>query len=207
MRINGDAAGAVAAAAARAGALILQISTNEVFDGTLDRPYREDDTPNPINPYGASKLRGEQLAAEANARHLIVRTAWLFAAEGENFITKMLRAAANAAIGGDELSVVDDEWGNPTPAEWVARAIVQLTTAGDALSVYHLAGEPATTRFGWASTFLTGTRLVRTASAEFPRPSRVPRRAVLNQDRARSRGLATGWKYESFEAAQAFALR
>ena len=82
MRINGDAAGALAAAAADAGATVVQVSTNEVFDGSLDRPYTETDQPNPINPYGASKLAGELLVAGANPRHLIVRTSWLFSHTG-----------------------------------------------------------------------------------------------------------------------------
>ena len=78
MGINGEAAGAVARAAAAAGAVIMQISTNEVFDGTLERPYTEADEPNPINPYGASKLAGERAVAGAALRHLVVRSAWLY---------------------------------------------------------------------------------------------------------------------------------
>ncbi len=114
MRINGEAAGAVAAAGAAAGALSVQISTNEVFDGELDRPYAEDDEPSPINPYGASKLAGERAVATANPRHLIVRTAWLFGPRGTNFVTKILAAAERARAAGEPLRVVDDEWGNPT---------------------------------------------------------------------------------------------
>lgn len=179
MRINGEAAGAVARAGGAAGALVVQISTNEVFDGTLDRPYVEDDKPNPINPYGASKLAGERLVAEASERHLIVRTAWLFGPGGTNFVTKILAASERARASGDPLRVVDDEWGNPTWTPWLAEAVRRLT--GHATGIRHVAGEPATSRHGWAVEVLrrVDVPMERTSSSAFERPSRVPPRAVL----------------------------
>lgn len=181
MRINGEAAGAVARASADADALIVQISTNEVFDGTLDRPYVEDDEPNPINPYGASKLAGERAVAEANPRHLIVRTAWLFGPGGTNFVTKILAAAERARAAGEPLRVVDDEWGNPTWTPWLAGTIKDLILAPPSTGVCHLGGEPATSRHGWAIEILSSfdidiEPISRTA---FPRASRVPERSVL----------------------------
>jgi dTDP-4-dehydrorhamnose reductase len=205
MRINGDAAGAVAAAAARAGALILQISTNEVFDGTLDRPYREDDTPNPINPYGASKLRGEQLVAEANARHLIVRTAWLFGPDGQNFVTKIMAAAIRSHGARLPLRVVNDESGNPTWAPFAAQDVFELSRRAP-LGVYHSAGEPPTSRFGWARTFLdAAVEIQPVSSAEFERASRVPPRAVLSTTKACSLGIP-GREWEAASRGLAGAL-
>lgn len=195
MRINGQAAGAVAEAAARAGALIVQISTNEVFDGELDRPYTEEDEPNPINPYGASKLAGERLVAAANPRHLVARTAWLFGPDGTNFVSRILAAAERARAAKEPLRVVDDEWGNPTPAPWLARAIARLIdlhlTGPAHAGTYHLAGEPALTRFAWARRCLSGSVVILPiALADYQRPSRVPPRAVLSTSRAVALGIS-----------------
>lgn len=184
-QINGIAAGAVAEAAARAGAMIVQISTNEVFDGQRESPYVEDDQASPVNPYGASKLLGEELVARANPRHLIVRTAWLFGPTGSSFATKILRAAEQASSAGAPLRVVADEWGNPT---WVPSLTAGLVGAlgNPALAgcgILHLAGTPAVSRFGWAQALMDAAGLAVTLdpvrSATFARPSRPPLRAVL----------------------------
>jgi dTDP-4-dehydrorhamnose reductase len=195
MAINGDGAGAVARAAADAGAMIVQVSSNEVFDGTLDRPYVETDEPNPINPYGASKLAGERLVAAANPRHLIVRTAWLYG--GAVSFPEKIRAAAERALAeGTELRVVDDEWGNPTDVRWLGPAIERLVRIEladpEPLHAYHLAGWPPTTRYEWARRLLAAlpVRLRPISADEYPRASRVPRRAVLDLARAAARGIS-----------------
>jgi dTDP-4-dehydrorhamnose reductase len=196
MRINGEAAGWVAEAASWLGALIVQVSTNEVFDGERVTPYGEDDSPRPINPYGASKLRGEREAAAANRRHLIVRTAWIFGPGGRNFPSKILEVAQRQASAGQPVRVVDDEHGNPSWAPDLAAGILAAVRAlleGRAdPKILHLAGEPPTSRFGWAREILTGlvdVRLEPIPAADFPRPSRVPLRAVLDTGRARSLGI------------------
>lgn len=190
MQVNGYAAGAVAAAAAVAGALIVQISSNEVFDGSRDRPYTEIDAANPINPYGASKLAGERLVAGRNARHLIVRTAWLFGPGGRNFVTKLQSAADRAQLQSVPLRVVSDEWGNPTWAPWLAEVIATSATAQPP-GVLHLAGEPPATRMDWARVILDSRsiRLEPISIDEYVRPSRVPPRAVLSTSLAASRGI------------------
>ena len=197
MRVNGEAAGAVAAAAAAAGALIVQISTNEVFDGRLGRPYAEEDEPNPINPYGASKLAGERAVASANPRHLIARTAWLFGPRGSNFVTKILAAADRAHAAEEPLRVVDDEWGNPTWTPWLADTIATLISdpARRDASVWHLAGEPPTSRRGWATHLLrdVDVEILPITLAEYSRPSRPPERAILDTRRARAIGLTLEW--------------
>ncbi len=194
MRINGEGAGAVARAAADAGALIMQISTNEVFDGTLDRPYVEEDEPNPINPYGASKLAGEVAVAAASPRHMIVRTAWLYG--GSTSFPEKIRAAADRVrAAGEPLRVVDDEWGNPTDVRWLAPAVgrlVEPVMAGSAgFGLVHVAGEPAVCRFDWARAILRGTavRIEPMRLADYVRESRVPQRAILDTSRAEGLGL------------------
>jgi len=197
MRINGDAAGEVAGAAATAGALIVQISTNEVFDGTLHRPYTEEDQANPINPYGVSKLAGERAVAAANPQHLIVRTAWLFGPRGTDFVTKILAAAERAHAAREPLRVVADEWGNPTWTPWLADAIAALVSHPRSMDarVWHLAGEPPTSRRGWADRVLKDVevQILPISLTKFARPSQPPKRAVLDTRRARAIGLALEW--------------
>ncbi len=195
MRINGDAAGDVAGAAAAAGALIVQISTNEVFDGTLERPYTEDDRPHPLNPYGASKLAGERAVARANPRHLVVRTAWLYGPGERNFPGKIRLAANRVVADGLPLRVVADEWGNPTDVRWLAPAVaslVELALARAAeFGTYHLAGEPATSRFEWARAILRDSpvEIQPMRLDEFRRDSVVPPKAVLDVSRAWALGI------------------
>ena len=191
MELNGRAPGRLAAAT---NALFVQVSTNEVFDGSADVAYGEADAPNPINPYGASKLAGERAVAAAAPRHLIVRTAWLFGPGGRNFVTKILDAAMAAAARGEAIRVVDDEWGNPTPTPALADAIVAAVDAArsrDAFpSIMHLAGQPPATRHTWAERVLDARGSLPTPTpvpgTTFTRPSRVPPRAVL------ATGLADG---------------
>lgn len=193
--VNGEGAGAVARAAADADALMVQISTNEVFDGTLDRPYTEQDEPNPINPYGASKLAGERLVAQSNARHLILRTAWIFSAE-RGFPVRIRAAADRMYQAGDPLRVVADEWGNPTSAVWLAQAVRDLVGL-EAVGAYHLAGEPPTTRLAWARHVLTGhpVNIEPTSLQDYARDSRVPPRAILDMSRVAALGIAAGdWR-------------
>ena len=201
-RINGAAAGAVARAAADAGALAVQISTNEVFDGQLDRPYTENEVPNPINPYGASKLAGERAVADASPRHLIVRTAWLYGPGERNFPGKIRQVAERMIAEGRPLRVVADEWGNPTDVRWLAPAVrdlVDLARAGSVpLGIHHLAGWPATSRFDWATFLLGDLRLAiqPIRLEDYPRDSRVPTRAVLDVSAAAALGIAPfDWRF------------
>ena len=183
MAINGEGAGAVAAAAARAGASVVQVSTNEVFDGRRDEPYAEDDPPNPINAYGASKLAGERAAAAANPRHVIVRTAWLFGPGGTNFVTKIVAAAERAAASGSPMRIVDDEWGNPTWTPDLARAIAGLATDEHGPHIVHAVGMPPATRMDWARVALEAAgvevEVEPVALASFERASTPPERAIL----------------------------
>lgn len=117
--VNRDGAGHLAAAAARLGARLIQVSTDFVFDGRSGRPYRPGDAPGPLNVYGASKLAGEQAAAETAPEALIVRTAWVYGPSGGNFLATMLRLMAARPVIG----VVADQIGAPTSTLTLAEAL------------------------------------------------------------------------------------
>lgn len=140
--INAMGARAVAHAANAVGAPIIHLSTDYVFAGDLNRPYVETDPTGPRSVYGSSKLEGERLIAETNPRHIILRTAWVYSPFAKNFVKTMLQLAATR----DNLSVVSDQWGNPTSALVIADAIIHvadhLKTKSDfsGFGIYHLAG-------------------------------------------------------------------
>ena len=117
--VNGKAAGEVAKVAAALNVPVIQISTDYVFDGSVDRPYREDDQVSPISAYGRSKLEGEHAVAAATANHAILRTAWVYSPFGKNFVKTMLRLAETR----DEVGVVADQAGSPTSALDIADAV------------------------------------------------------------------------------------
>jgi dTDP-4-dehydrorhamnose reductase len=143
--INGYGAQNAAVAAQNVGASVLYVSSNEVFDGKRGRVYTEYDQPNPGNPYAYSKWVGERAVSSVNPNHYIVRTAWLFAHGGKNFIQSIL----NAATSGKRLRVVTDEIANPTYNDDVAAAIVQLINTGR-YGTYHLVNEGSCSRYAFA---------------------------------------------------------
>ena len=152
-RINAEAPGVLARAAAKVGAAIIHYSTDYVFDGA-GQAYRPEDAPTaPLNHYGASKLGGEKAVAAANARHLILRTSWVYAAHGKNFPKAILRLATSR----DTLSVVADQVGAPTGAPLLAdatmHALLKLKKGKGAFGLYHLVASGETSWYELA-TFL-----------------------------------------------------
>ena len=139
--LNAEGARAVAAAAAGLGVPVVQLSTDYVFDGGKASPYREDDPVGPRTAYGRSKLAGERAVAEANPRHFILRTSWVYAPFGVNFVRTMLRLARER----DHVRVVDDQVGCPTYAPDLADALLTLVERLNrgAPGRYHLAGPEA----------------------------------------------------------------
>jgi dTDP-4-dehydrorhamnose reductase len=136
MDLNADAASAVAAAAAQVGATVAYPSTDYVFDGSKGRPYVESDQTRPLSVYAQSKLAGERVTAEANPRHFVIRSAWLFGVAGRSFPDTMLRLAADHG----EVLVVRDQVGSPTYTAHLAEAIVRLLdTPG--YGVHHVASQ------------------------------------------------------------------
>jgi dTDP-4-dehydrorhamnose reductase len=191
MRRNGDAAGAVARACADAGAALVLLSTNEVFDGERsdNRGYTERDAPNPRNPYGVSKVAGELAAHEAFVAGpglWIVRTAWLYGPPGRDFPSKIL-AASDRLRQDDSLAVVADEHGSPTLASDLASAILALVEATEG-GVFHLVNDGTASRYEWAERVLhrcrPGRRLRPITRHEFARVSDPPPWAVLDATHA-----------------------
>jgi dTDP-4-dehydrorhamnose reductase len=131
-RLNAAAPGLIAAAARRAGARTVHLSTDFVFDGRSSRPYRPDDATAPLSVYGRTKLDGEHAAAAADPDVLIVRTAWVYAPSGGNFVNTMLRLMRER----DPVEVIADQVGTPTRAASLAHALWALAAAG-ASGVYH----------------------------------------------------------------------
>ena len=149
-RVNADALGWLGRACAARGVGVVHFSTDYVFDGAKDGAYVEDDTPNPLNVYGASKLAGENRLREATDRHLILRVSWVFGRIGRSFVDTILRLARER----DELTVVDDQVGAPSPADAVASTVRSLVghsrAAANAWGTYHFSTTPAISRCGFA---------------------------------------------------------
>ncbi len=186
---NGFGAQHVAIGALEVGAAVLYVSSNEVFPGDSPRPYREYDTPAPVNPYAYSKFVGEQAVRAANPRHYIVRTAWLFAHGGRNFVHAILGAAAR----GDSLRVVTDEVANPTYANDLADAIAALIASGR-YGVYHLVNQGAVSRYAFARAVLdragyADTPIQPISRHEWPRPSTPPVYTALDNHAGRLVGV------------------
>ncbi|MDD2864014.1 MAG: dTDP-4-dehydrorhamnose reductase [Methylococcales bacterium] len=120
--INAKAVDVFAQEAKKVGALLIHYSTDYVFDGTKDAPYLEGDLPNPLNVYGESKLAGEQAIQASGADYVILRTTWVFAARGQNFVKSILRLAAER----EELGIVADQIGAPTSARFIADATAHI---------------------------------------------------------------------------------
>ena len=144
--INGIGTENVARACARAGARLVAVSTNEVFDGTNKAPYAEDAVPRPLNAYAHSKLDGEVLAAARHADTVIVRASWLYGAGYVNFNEKVLSAAKE----GRPLSFVTDEIATPTATDDLAVALGLLLEREAPPGVYHLSNEGEASRYDWA---------------------------------------------------------
>jgi dTDP-4-dehydrorhamnose reductase len=180
--VNGRAVGAIAAAAAAAGARLVQVSTDYVFDGTARAPYREEDPTGPRSVYGASKLDGDRRALE-HAGALVVRSSWIFGTGGANFVATIRRLLEG---GEGPLRVVDDQVGGPTYAPFLARALLDLGESGAAGRVHYQNREPVSW-FEFARAIArelgSATEVVPVSTAEFPRPAPRPAWSVLAVER------------------------
>jgi dTDP-4-dehydrorhamnose reductase len=174
-RVNGEGARNVAAAAGT----VVYLSTDYVFDGGKRSPYLESDPAAPLSAYGRSKLAGERATAEANPRHFVVRSSWLFGPGGRNFVETMLGL-------GPEVRVVDDQVGSPTFTGHLAEALVRLASTGEH-GVHHMAASGSCSWFEFAREIFeragAGTRAEPCTTAEFPRPAPRPAYSVLGSER------------------------
>jgi dTDP-4-dehydrorhamnose reductase len=196
LAINSEAAGLLAGEARRLGAAIVHYSTDYVFDGGKTAPYVETDQPNPLSVYGRSKLAGERAVAASGAPHLLLRTSWVYAARGGNFVRTMLRLARSREV----LRVVDDQVGAPTWARTLAEAtaliIARCGTDGESVAqalaerggLYHVTAAGETTWFGLAREIFAQVpdpqRRLRSleaiTTAEYPTAARRPANSRLS---------------------------
>jgi dTDP-4-dehydrorhamnose reductase len=195
--INAGGSRNVALAAREAGAGVLMISTDYVFDGRGTRPYREDDPAAPLSVYGRSKWEGEEAVRAVAPRHLIVRTAWMYGKGGLNFVDSIL----GKARAGEALRVVDDQRGSPTWTEDLAEGLVRLLASGRT-GTFHCTNSGDCTWYDLAAHVLerTGLRvaLARSDSASLGRPAPRPAYSVLDLSRFES---ATGWRMPPWQEA------
>jgi len=169
----------VAAASAQVGAAMLYVSTDYVFDGTQNDPYREDDLPNPLSVYGRSKLLGEEHVRSLLTRYYILRTSWLYGPNGPNFVTKILEAAHQQKI----LRVVDDQHGSPTYTRHLSSTIAELIET-ERYGVYHATGSGRCSWFEFAKAILdlwpvADVQVVPISSRESGRAAARPANSVL----------------------------
>ena len=196
--INAEAPAVLAEEAARCGAALVHYSTDYVFDGAGERPFAEDDPTAPLNVYGQTKLEGELAIAASGARHLILRTSWVYSLHGRNFLLTMLKLAQER----EELRVVADQFGAPTWSRTIADATAQLLVhaqlGGDDWwarhgGIYHLAGQGETTWCGFTEAIVRtaglGCRVTPISTAEFPKPARRPHNSRLDCSRLQSLGI------------------
>jgi dTDP-4-dehydrorhamnose reductase len=205
LAINAHAPEVMAAALEKTGGQLIHFSTDYVFDGTKTNPYTELDTPNPQSVYGQTKLQGEQAVAASGVDHLILRTSWVFGAHGSNFLKTMLRLAAER----EELRVVNDQFGAPTSARFLATTVMRILeklasreraaqTAVDhnAMSgLYHCSCAGRTSWYDYArfaidlarsqgaKLTLAPDRLIAIAASQYPTPAARPANSVLDNTR------------------------
>jgi dTDP-4-dehydrorhamnose reductase len=186
--VNAEGPRILASAAREVGASIIQLSTDYVFDGAKPSPYLEDDAVGPVSAYGRSKEAGERAVRAAIERHVILRTAWIYAAHGHNFMRTMLRLCAER----DVVRVVADQHGTPTAAADIADAVLSVTVRimrdKPAFGTFHLTNSGRTTWYGFASRIFATIaargrkvpRLEAITTAEYPTPARRPAMSVLD---------------------------
>jgi dTDP-4-dehydrorhamnose reductase len=164
---------------------LIHISTDYVFDGTATVPYRETDPVNPQTVYGKSKLAGEKaIQNSALTEYYIIRTSWLYSLKGNNFYNTMLRLGKE----GKKIAVVNDQWGSPTLASNLSKALIHIALTGDATKkgVYHYSGEGACTWYAFAKAILdkhvpNNYFLQPVSTKEYPTAAIRPKYSVLNK--------------------------
>lgn len=182
--VNATGVGYLAEVCNDYNAILIHISTDYVFDGETNLGYSEDDFTNPIGVYGASKQKGEELALENNPKTIILRTSWLYSEFNKNFVKTMLHLFEIK----DELGVVADQYGQPTNANDLAEAIMDIIEAKNkTFGIYHYSNYPETTWYEFAQKIkeFSGSDVILKAisTADFPTPAKRPRRSTMSLDK------------------------
>lgn len=185
--VNAEGVGSLAEACAARNALFIHISTDYVFNGDTEISYSEDDFTDPQGVYGASKLKGEELALENNRRTIIIRTSWLYSEFNKNFVKTML----NLYSQKDELGIVDDQFGQPTNANDLAEAVMKIILGErQTYGVFHFSNYPETTWFNFAQKIAafsnSNIKLNPIMTEQFPTPAKRPRRSTMALDKIES---------------------
>ncbi len=172
-KVNAAAVGKIAKLAKSSDSKVFHISTDFVFDGRSEQPYKENDIPNPINSYGVTKHAGEQLLSHSGCLYCIVRVEWTYGKNGYNFVKKII----NKAKSGNHLKVVDDQIGSPTYTKTVSEMLYKLMES-EALGLYHLACSDYASRYDVAKYILdktnTNSKIERCKTSDFPSPVKRP---------------------------------
>lgn len=194
MRVNGHAPGILAEEAHKAGAMLVHYSTDYVFDGSKASPYVEADPVAPLNAYGRTKLAGEQAVMASGAAHLILRTSWVYAPRGRNFLLTVRRLGRERK----ELKIVNDQVGAPTSARLIAEATAHAVAASPGFrsnarysaevgGLYHLSAAGRTTWYEFAAEILRGVEGAATVrpipTSEYPTPALRPKNSLLDNSR------------------------
>jgi len=182
--INADGVGNLAQVCKDNNAILIHVSTDYVFDGETNLSYSEDDFTDPIGVYGASKRKGEELALENNPETVILRTSWLYSEFNKNFVKTMLHLFEIK----DELGIVGDQFGQPTNANDLAEAILEIIDAKNkTFGIYHFSNYPETTWFDFASKIkeFSGSNVILKSitTQEFPTPAKRPKRSTMSLDK------------------------
>nr|WP_246566432.1 dTDP-4-dehydrorhamnose reductase [Kaistella soli] len=182
--VNADGVANLASACDEHKTVLIHISTDYVFDGDTNISYSEDNFTNPQGVYGASKLKGEELALSLNPKTVVIRTSWLYSEFNRNFVKTML----NLFSSKDELGVVSDQFGQPTNANDLAEAVMKIIeTEPKTYGIFHFSNYPETSWFGFAEKIAqfseSKIKLNAIATARFPTPAKRPKRSTMSLDK------------------------
>ncbi len=204
-RLNADGALNIAKIALDKGAKLIHISTDYVFDGEKQEPYTENDSPNPVGIYGKSKLQGEENIRKTLKEYFIIRTAWLYGKNGNNFVNTMLRLFEER----ESVKVVSDQWGSPTYTKDLAGTVINIVKSkSDKYGIYHFINEGKTNWHEFAKTIHEKAKnyeliqkdidIISITSAEYPAKAKRPENSLLSKDKI---NLAFGVKIRNWQDA------
>lgn len=182
--VNADGVSNLADACKKNNAILIHISTDYVFDGETNISYSEDNFTNPQSVYGASKLKGEELAMEINPKSIIIRTSWLYSEFNKNFVKTMLHLFSIK----DELGIVADQFGQPTNANDLAEVVMKIIeNETKTFGIFHFSNYPETSWFHFAEKIAefseSKVKLKAITTEEFPTPAKRPKRSTMSLDK------------------------